>query len=45
MKITVEITKKKLVFIGIVALICVLAHFLTGISIFNMWILGQLSLR
>lgn len=36
MKITVEITKKKLVFTGIVALICVLAHFLTGISIFNM---------
>ncbi|MCM1258384.1 MAG: LTA synthase family protein [Roseburia sp.] len=38
MKITVEITKKKIVFTGIVALISVLAHFLAGISIFNMFL-------
>lgn len=36
MKITLEITKKKLLYTGIVALISVLAHFLAGISIFNM---------
>lgn len=36
MKITVEITKKKILFTGIVTLISLLAHFLAGISLFNM---------
>ena len=36
MKITVNITKKKILFTGIVTLISLLAHFFAGISIFNM---------
>lgn len=36
MKITVEITKKKILFTGIVTLSSLLAHFLAGISLFNM---------